>query len=79
MENILYYIGGIVLSVIGYFLKRTIDDLDKVKQLVNDNKSKIELVENNHLHLNNKFDLLYDAVRELTQEIKSLSIQLAKK
>ena len=70
--------------------KKVSDDLDKeVKTLTLkvekvderslENKSKIELVDNNHIHLNNRFDLLYEAVKDLTIEIKNLSLQLQKK
>jgi len=70
--------------------KQVSDDLDKeiktltmkvekVEERSLENKSKIELVDNNHIHLNNRFDLLYEAVRELTQEIKSLNVRLASK
>ena len=70
--------------------KQVSDDLDKeiktltmkvekVEERSLENKSKIELVDNNHIHLNNRFDLLYDAVKDLTIEIKNLSLQLQKK
>lgn len=70
--------------------KQVSDDLDKeiktltmkvekVEERSLENKSKIELVDNNHIHLNNRFDLLYEAVKDLTIEIKNLSLQLSKK
>ena len=70
--------------------KQVSDDLDKeiktltmkvekVEERSLENKSKIELVDNNHIHLNNRFDLLYDAVKDLTIEIKKLSLQFQKK
>ncbi|WP_333809136.1 hypothetical protein [Flavobacterium sp.] len=77
--QIVYWIGGILISIIGYFLKTTMEDLKKVKEMTIENKSKIDLVDNNHSHLNDRFDLLYDAVKDLTSEIKNLSKELSKK
>ena len=77
--QIVYWIGGILISIIGYFLKTTMEDLKSVKEMTIGNKSKIDLVDNNHSHLNDRFDLLYDAVKDLTLEIKNLSKELSKK
>jgi len=74
---------GIVIGIIGYLLKekneKIIRELEKAKENIEKNSLRITLVENNHIHLTDKFDLLYDAVRDLTQEIKNLNIQLSKK
>ena len=70
---------GMIITIIWYFLNRTMNELDKVRELSIENKSKIDLVDNNHSHLNNRFDLLYDAVKDLTIEIKNLSKELSKK
>lgn len=83
MEQFNYIIIGavvtVIVSIISYFLNRTMRELDKVKDLAIENKSKIDLVDNNHSHLNNRFDLLYDAVKDLTKEIQNLNIALNKK
>lgn len=79
MDTTIGIVVGIVIGIIGYFLNRTIKELDKVKDIGEKNTIKISLLENNHIHLTDKFDLLYDAVRDLTQEIKNLNIQLSKK
>ena len=80
MDNtIVAIVGGIVIGIIGYFLNRTMSELDKVKDNSEKNTIRISLVENNHIHLTDNFDLLYDAVKDLTIEIKNLSTQLAKK
>lgn len=78
-NNIVVIIAGIVIGIISYFLNRTMNELDKVKDNSETNTIKINILENNHTHLTDKFDLLYDAVRELTKEIKSLNIRLAHK
>ena len=80
MDNtVIVVIAGIVIGIISYFLNRTMNELDKVKDNSEKNTIKISLLENNHTHLTDKFDLLYEAVRDLTQEIKNLNIQLSKK
>jgi len=71
--------AGIIIGIISYFLNRTMGELDKVKDNSEKNTIRISLMENNHTHLTDKFDLLYDAVRDLTQEIKNLNIRLAQK
>jgi uncharacterized membrane-anchored protein YhcB (DUF1043 family) len=77
MDNtVIVVIAGIVIGIISYFLNRTMNELDKVKDNSEKNTIKISLLENNHTHLTDKFDLLYEAVRDLTQEIKNLNIQL---
>ena len=77
--TIVTIIAGVVIGIIGYFLNRTMVELDKVKDNSEKNTIRISLVENNHVHLTDRFDLLYDAVKELTQEIKNLNIRLAQK
>lgn len=77
--TIIVIVVGIVIGIIGYFLNRTMGELDKVKENSDKNTIRISLVENNHIHLTDKFDLLYDAVRDLTQEIKNLNVRLAGK
>lgn len=68
-----------VVSIIGYFLKNTMDELKTVKELAISTKNKLDIVENNHEHLTDKFDQLYVAVKDLTLEIKHLTKELAKK
>lgn len=77
------FIGTIVLSVMGYFLKATMTDLKDVKQTAYETKSKLAVIESEytlkHTHLTEKFDELHDAVKDLTKEIKSLTQELHKK
>jgi hypothetical protein len=80
MDNTLIVIAaGIIIGIISYFLNRTMNELDKVKDNSEKNTIRINILENNHVHLTDKFDLLYDAVRDLTQEIKNLNVRLAGK
>lgn len=71
--------AGIIIGIISYFLNRTMEQLDRVKDNSEKNTIKISLLENNHIHLTDKFDLLYEAVKDLTQEIKNLNLRLAHK
>jgi len=80
MDNtVIVIVVGAVIGLISYFLNRTMNELDKVKSNTETNTIKINVLENNHLHLTDKFDLLYNAVKDLTQEIKNLNLRLAQK
>ena len=79
MDSTIGIVGGVVIGIIGYFLNRTMTELDKVKSNSESNTIKINILENNHLHLTDKFDLLYEAVKDFTQEIKNLILRLAGK
>ena len=77
------YILGALLTVVGYFLKLTMEDLKKVKEVSYETRNRLNVVENDYLnkhsHLSDKFDELYGAVKDLTLEIKSLTKELNKK
>jgi len=76
IEQLLFILGGVSISIIGYFLKRTLDELEKVKTITYENKNKLSVIENDYLNkvanLNDRFDLLYAAMKDLTNEIKEL-------
>lgn len=74
-----YWLGGVMVGIISYFLKETMDELKSVKTMAEDNKTRIVLLENNHTHLTDKFDALFDAVKDLTKEIKMLNLAISKK
>lgn len=75
--ELLTIIGGIMLAIIGYFLKDTMSQLKEVKDVAYKTKNDLEVLKNDYLNkieqLNGKFDLLYDAVKDLTDEIKQLN------
>lgn len=77
IEQLLFILGGISISIIGYFLKKTLDELEKVKVISYENKNRLSVIENDYLNkvanLNDRFDLLYDAMKDLTNEIKELN------
>jgi len=75
--TILTAIGGIMLAIIGYFLKSTMEELKEVKKVTYLTSTKLEVLERDYLlqvkYLNDKFDDLSDSMTELTKEIKILS------
>ena len=77
MINILTFIGGLMLAVIGYFLKETMNDLKNVKATSFETKNKLALLENDSINkynnLSEKFDGLKDALIDLTKENKELN------
>ena len=77
MIDILTAIGGIMLAVIGYFLKSTMDELKSVKNLTYETKNQLDILKNDHINkyanITDKFDELKSAVVELTKEIKELN------
>lgn len=54
-------------------------DLEIIRKDISNNKDRVILLESNHTHLTNNFNLLYDAVKDLTNEIKNLNLRLAQK
>jgi predicted nucleic acid-binding Zn-ribbon protein len=77
MIDILTLIGGVMLSIIGYFLKNTMNELKEVKTTSFETKNKLALLENDSINkytnLSGKFDDLKGALVELTKEIKEMN------
>jgi hypothetical protein len=75
--EVMFFIGGAGISVITYFLKNTMNDLKRVKDLTYKNSTKIELLEKEYMlkieRLNEKISLLYVAIDKLTEKIESLN------
>ena len=72
-------IAGVVFSIIGHYLNNTIKKLHEVEKIAIENKSKIEIVVNENTHLSSRYDELYDVLKELTREVKNLTIAMNKK
>ena len=88
-EEIVYFIGSVVISVLGYFLKGTMDDVKFMKKDIErvktDNvkqQGEINMLRQDHMNkinsLDDKIDELKETLKELTKEIKSLNIEFAK-
>jgi peptidoglycan hydrolase CwlO-like protein len=80
MIDLLTVIGGLMLSVIGYFLKRTMDELKEIKMITQDNQTKIKILENDYVNkidsLNQRIDMLYNSIEKLTDKIEKLSSKI---
>jgi hypothetical protein len=76
-------IGGIFVSVISYFLKKTMSELTEVKKLSYTTKSELDILKTDytikHTHLTEKFEELKLALRDLTKEVSNLNKILASK
>lgn len=74
---------GTSIGIIGFFLKKVLEDLKDVKKMAYDTEKDLEILKTDHINkynrLEEKFDDLFEAVRDLTKEIKSLNTQLSKK
>lgn len=77
MQEILMMVGGLLFSILGYFLRKTMDELRDVKQQSYDNKAQIDLLrldyKNKVDNLTEKFDELKLTMSELIKEIKELN------
>ena len=75
--NFLTFIGGLSISIIGYFLRQTMADLRSVKEIAYDTRAKLSVLENDYINkieqLNSKFDMLNESIKELTKEIKNIN------
>ena len=75
--DILTAIGGLMLGIIGYFLKSTMEELKSVKSLSYETKNQLDILKNDHANkydnLSDKFESLKDAMVDLTKEIKELN------
>lgn len=76
-QSLLTLIGGVMLGIISYFLKETMNDLKKVKEKTYQNATKLEVLEAEYMlkinNLSDKFDMLYESMKDLTVEIKRLN------
>lgn len=75
--SVILWIGAILIAVISYFLKSTMEELKQFKTMAIETKSKLSLLEldhqNKYSHLNEKIDALYEAIKDLTLEVKDLN------
>jgi uncharacterized membrane protein YgaE (UPF0421/DUF939 family) len=80
--TLLTVIGGVMLSIIGWFLRETMKDLRDVKTQSYENKSRIDLLEKEYMlrfdNLTDKFDELKLTMSELIKEIKALNNRMIK-
>jgi hypothetical protein len=72
-----------LISIIGFFLKRVIDEHDRTKDIAIKNQANIDLINSEsrlkYEHLESKINDLTVMVKELATELRNISIQLSKK
>ncbi len=78
--SVCIFLGGIIVSIIGYFLRKTMDDLNETKDLAILVRKDLDVLTNDHgnkhLYLTEKFDDLKDSIVVLTKEIKELTSKI---
>jgi hypothetical protein len=83
IQEIIMTAMAFLISIIGFFLKRVIDEHDKTKELSYKNEAQINLINSEsrlkYEHLEGKINELTVMVKELAIEVKNISIQLSKK
>lgn len=76
-NQFLVLIGGISISVIGYFLRNAMSELKEVKEISYTNRSKIDLLEKEYMlkieRLNEKVEMLYEVIDRLSRNVEKLS------
>ena len=74
---------GFLITIIGFFLKRVIDEHDRTKDIAIKNQAQIDLINSEsrlkYEHLEGKINDLTIMVKELAAELRNISIQLTKK
>lgn len=86
-EQLLYTIGGILISIISYFLKETMDDLKELKKQYAVTKNELDVLKNDHVNKNSQLskdivdlkDVVYDLTQELKEFRKDISEEIKKK
>ena len=91
--DINYIIGtviAVIIGIIGYFLKRVMLQIDEIgdkmilnKESIAKNISRIEIQtvqsESKFRHFDEKFDMLFSSLKDLTTEIKELNSTMKKR
>jgi peptidoglycan hydrolase CwlO-like protein len=79
LQEMLIFLGGLSISIIGYFLRSSMNELKEVKKVAYNNLTKLQVIENDYLNkidsLNNRIELLYKAIDKLSDKIDHLDIK----
>lgn len=71
--EILTSVCTIMMGIIVFFLKQTMSELKDVKETAYRTQTRVEVMEIKFSNVDEKFEDLKDAVKELTLEIKNLN------
>ena len=78
--SVAIFLGGVIISIIGYFLRKTMDEQKETQTLAIKTKSELDVLKNDHdnkhIHLTDKFDDLKESIVTLTKEIKELTAKI---
>lgn len=69
----------LLISIIGYFLKGTMDKINSFSDKIAKHTTDIEVLKTNNSTLNARMDDLFTAIKELSVDIKDLTKQLSNK
>ena len=80
ITQIITIIVGIVIAILSYFTKATMDRLSKVEEMAIATKIKLEILENDHQNKYNNLEFKMEAltalIKELSADIKELNKRL---
>jgi phage host-nuclease inhibitor protein Gam len=80
--EIFYTIGATGLSIISYFLKKTMDEIKEIKEMTQETKQKVAILEVDYLNkvsvLHEKIENLQESLKELTTELKEFNKNIKK-
>jgi len=79
MEDRVIVSGGMLLLIIAFFLRDFFISIKELKSKTESMEVKLGILENNQTHMDDKFEKLYEAVKDLTIEIKNLNVAINKK
>ena len=82
LMEILTFVCGLMISIIGYFLRGAMQEIKEVKQVTYSNATKIEVIQNDYINkvnsLNDKFEILAETIKDLNSNIKDLNNKIDK-
>lgn len=78
--SIYVFLGGIIVAIIGYFLRKTMEKLEETEKACIIIRKDLDVLkkdhDNKHEYLTEKFDDLKDSIVVLTNEIKQLTAKI---
>lgn len=77
IEQLLFALGGISISVISYFLKMTMNEIRQTKDMAIETRQKLAVLEIDYINkvdkLNSRIDTLQSSIEKLTDKIDELN------
>ena len=71
-NELMSYIFGIMIAIIGFFVKGLVSEVKELETRVNKNESTIAVLAANHINLDIRIDELNVNIKELTRSIDRL-------